>query len=407
MKKKIAFYLAVFGFLFSCAEETILPDEETTEIYELKIVSPESKSYPANKYVSFDFTFFSNINDSVEVDSVHWYSNIQGKVGYGRLINYLKVGIHDIVCKVYKGSEVFEKSVSVQSIGEIKVNTVELGNSWKRLDFSDEVEAHKIRFNNGKMYIGTYNSGMIYQENDSWKYYSEGDISHAISDVEFDGDKIIAGDFAYPFLYILENNSWTKIGLNELATWSNDVHALCKETDGKIWIGLHSGKILLYEDGLLSESDQPEVYFRTNELIFKNGKLYGYGNFSSPFIKDGNHWKKISIDSTPTGIAVDENEVFWIGSAKGLFKYAEGEVSFYSKEENGYLIGISNVYVDKKNRLWVSCSQGICFYDGTGWKNFERTLFTDLNNFWCSHINEDSDGNIFFVIEGAIFKYEN
>ncbi len=79
--------------------------------------------------------------------------------------------------------------------------------------------------------------------------------------------------------------------------------------------------------------------------------------------------------NTLTALAVDKNNVKWIGTEiNGLIRY--DEVSFINFNTSNSSITsnkINCISVDEQNRIWIGTNEGLCIYDGNLWISYNNT----------------------------------
>jgi len=422
LKIKFGFLVCII-LLISCTEKIFLPEGGAIENFGLKIVSPQNKSYPKINPPDLKFSFFSDKSDSVGIDSVHWYSNLQGRIDKGDKSIALKRGIHTITCRVYKNSKKIEKSLLIESSDLLKLNSKNLGKGWMELDFTNisdpetKVLCNKVKFdNNGQAYFSTYNQGIIYQDEKDWRYFSEveGFTNHVVAFLVENG-KIIAGNHQLPYLYFFENGEWIKSGFIPLSVSKPEskvfdgVHSIVKDSQDRYWLGLHSGKILIYDKGKYLSFRLPELDTTIDQLIYKKDKIYGMGEFSNIFIIEGNTCKQLvlhGVTSALRRITVTEDGTILIASYGGFFKYKDGKTTRITKEENAFFSKkVYNVFVDSKKRIWTASEYGISVKEGNRWINYSKEFLGNSGETDCNHIEEDKLGNIWIILKTKILKY--
>lgn len=424
MKIKDCFLILLLSLL-ACTEEAMQPESNQKESYELQIISPENKIYSKTDYLKLKFSFFSDISDSVEIDSAHWYSDLQGRVdwwGYKtkteRNCSILKTGSHILTCKVFKNARVFKKSILVEISDQLYLHSKDLGRGWERLyftkvsDLETKINCYKVKFdNNGDMYLSTVNLGLIYKDEKVWRHYTrvDGFTDHVYEFLVEDG-KIIAGDFHYNFLYFYENNEWTQLEFEAFMHSFDDVHSIAKDPLGRYWVGLHSGEAIIYDNGKILPSGQPQRFARSDQIIIKNNKIYFLGEFSNIWTLENGIWEEIVIPGGAFAaweMRVTDDGTIWVAGEYGLYKYKDGNAVKIPESENSVLNErVKRVLLDSKNRIWATTSYGISVKDGNEWKNFPGTMFGyQSNEFPCFFLQEDHLGNIWFVNGDELLKY--
>ncbi len=110
---------------------------------------------------------------------------------------------------------------------------------------------------------------------------------------------------------------------------------------------------------------------------------------------------KITSNSL-TKIILDKNNNKWIGTFnKGLFKYDGKNFTNY---DNGFLgdARITDLLIDRRDRLWIAYSSGLAVIDGNNWS----TLSGNLPSYVVNALEEDKDGNIWIGTFDGLVKYD-
>ncbi len=101
-------------------------------------------------------------------------------------------------------------------------------------------------------------------------------------------------------------------------------------------------------------------------------------------------------------VLVDNNNIKWIGSSdKGLFSYDGKVFTSYSN----YIPSnrINHLFLDSKNRMWISTSTGLYYKEGNSFNSFD----VKLANKYITYVNEDKLGNIWICTTDGLFIFEN
>jgi ligand-binding sensor domain-containing protein len=160
--------------------------------------------------------------------------------------------------------------------------------------------------------------------------------------------------------------------------------------------------------------------------IFQDSKGFmWFGTFNGLNRYDGNSitvYKNNSKDSSSISsnrilqITEDLNGNIWVATTNGLCRYLREKdnfVQYWFDPKNSNSISsnrVSTVFVDSKGRLWVACDQ-LCLYNP---KNDNFTRFPTKGspvkegiNYLTSFICEDINGNIWFLVQKEIHKFNS
>jgi streptogramin lyase len=108
-----------------------------------------------------------------------------------------------------------------------------------------------------------------------------------------------------------------------------------------------------------------------------------------------------------TAIAVDQNNVKWIGTLeKGLIRF--DEVSFVNYNTSNSSVPdnrINCISIDPLNRVWIGTDFGIGVFDGTSWTVYNRHN-SDLTSELIYDIAFDLDGTVWIGTSANLVKFD-
>ncbi len=115
---------------------------------------------------------------------------------------------------------------------------------------------------------------------------------------------------------------------------------------------------------------------RLIQAIVESGKSSSY----TETLRDTSVWIDYQVfnsgiqSNSLTAIAVDQNNVKWIGTLdKGIIRYDElNFVSFNTANSSIPDNRINCISIDPQNRVWVGTDFGIGIFDGSGWTVYNR-----------------------------------
>ena len=229
--------------------------------------------------------------------------------------------------------------------------------------FSLDVRAIAVD-GNGDKWIGAYNSGLVKFDGNHSEVFSNSAINDNTNyPISIDKNNVV---WFGPNLSSFDGNNWLAHGPHDYncSAWEH--------------IGFGNiQKIMINEEG--------------------NKWLGGGGGFAK---FDGTNWtiydkctSEILSDDV-LSFAMDSNNNFWIGTSKGLEKF-DG-VSFVNYFPNK---SVGNVVIDTNDNIWISAYsylEGVklLMFDGTNWNEYEKPnpesgiskLFIDVDNLlWVAH----------------------
>ena len=94
-----------------------------------------------------------------------------------------------------------------------------------------------------------------------------------------------------------------------------------------------------------------------------------------------------------TSVAVDNNDVVWVGSQLGVSSFDGIEWKYYSPDNSGLggLI-LNSIKVDQYNNIWFATDNGLSKFDGNVWSNESQFNSPSFPNDWVEDIEFMEDG---------------
>ncbi|MBU1717477.1 MAG: T9SS type A sorting domain-containing protein [Bacteroidetes bacterium] len=223
----------------------------------------------------------------------------------------------------------------------------------------------KILIHNNKTYFGTEGYGLFVQEENTWEKIGENELYPYISDIDFDAS----------------GNMWISS-----FEWGNeagfDQRGKISKFDGSSWSHFDASASLLP----LDTNDQVRkvivdgntVWVAINDITLTPDSFGGYSWQYQPILAeyDGTNWNEYSLSN--------------------------GLLPIDSFHINDFLT-LDDIICDQNHNLWLSAGQ-IMKYDGTSWESFN----TEMSTFAIDQTNKlyaISLGNIFYF-NGNDFEWE-
>jgi len=115
-----------------------------------------------------------------------------------------------------------------------------------------------------------------------------------------------------------------------------------------------------------------------------------------------------------TSVKEDKNGLLWFITGDGLSKFDGHRFSnFLVKEDDVSSNMIANLLIDRKNIFWIGTWNGVYKFDGVNFHPFSipcpevDTKVNEDTKAWISGIEEDPEGNIWFIRDGfGLCKYD-
>ena len=193
------------------------------------------------------------------------------------------------------------------------------GKKWKHYDVPKDNYALVIKEDDkGRMFVGTYNSGLYLLQNDTIKkQWDEGAyFEDGVNDILFSGNKIYIATRIGVLEY--DGKSWAKHILK------GAVLNIEKDKEGNIWASMSPGGAL---------------------AVFKNG------NWEYLF-EDASNFKKAATNYIQTMMMNDDGEIFINDQEGNLVKYSNGKWEKVKVQGAGGA-GITALAKDKDGKLWI------------------------------------------------------
>jgi ligand-binding sensor domain-containing protein len=217
-------------------------------------------------------------------------------------------------------------------------------------------------------WIGT-NEGVIKYDGANWIRWDTSNSSltnQYISVITVDPDNAtwVGTQFA-PFKF--DGNSWTDYFSNA----GSNINDLFVSDDGDVWIGSPGYGLNRFDRVSTWTNYTPPSSGNFQAGAFdKNGNVwYGGSNLRR---WDGSTWITYTTsDGLPwnfiTALAVDTNNILWIGTQSGLSSYDGNSFTNYFDRNSGLTADyISDIDIDSFNNKWICTSNGISVYNESG-----------------------------------------
>ncbi|MBN1292941.1 MAG: T9SS type A sorting domain-containing protein [Candidatus Latescibacteria bacterium] len=205
------------------------------------------------------------------------------------------------------------------------------------------------------------------------------------------------------------------------------VLAIGQAPDGTMWFGTYGG--LVSFDGeswshFISGDDNPgipEIYYVSSITVDKNGVIWfpyiANNAYKGIMSFDGKAWTYYTpqnselITNNIFRIAVDDNNIKWIGTATGLQSFDDETWNTHELPDYKYNLSITDLDIDKNGNVWLATMPGlvsmvpfypdekksILRYDGTTWSELPLNDYLHIPIKGFLHIAVDDEGTPWFV----------
>lgn len=103
-------------------------------------------------------------------------------------------------------------------------------------------------------------------------------------------------------------------------------------------------------------------------------------------------------------VAVDESNVVWIGTAKGVSRLEDGALTHYTTWDGLAGSEIRDITVDKEDVKWFATNGGVSSFDGQDWRSFGRA--DGLISEEVTSIAIDSENVKWFGTKGGLSRFD-
>ncbi|MFH0895530.1 MAG: two-component regulator propeller domain-containing protein [Bacteroidota bacterium] len=104
------------------------------------------------------------------------------------------------------------------------------------------------------------------------------------------------------------------------------------------------------------------------------------------------------------GVAIDNNNNKWFGTAAGVAKYNDVSWTVYTTTQGLIDNYTTCIAVDHNNNVWVGTNSGVSMYNGSTWTNYTTTQGLIDNGVFC--IAGDIDGRVWIGTGSGVSEYD-
>lgn len=258
---------------------------------------------------------------------------------------------------------------------------------WDRMPLINDLNFDR----EGNIWIGTFGDGLyrVRLERHHFRVPIRNNPNRPLSHVlaKKDGQIMVAtfGDVLVGDAKALEPMDSELISDDEL------VFQLCEEPEGTVLFGtpLQLGRISNKQVKLI----QDEQGCTCMKIDKKNGlwcgSFKGFCYFKDR--KNAQEWDCFKMPYRTNDLEIDENEILWIATPKGLYTY-NGEKIQLQPAQDSTQEYVVRMFIDSKKRMWCSTQNGLRVLEKGKWKSYY--VKDGLPNRQCRSFVEDRSGRI-------------
>ncbi len=198
---------------------------------------------------------------------------------------------------------------------------------------------------------------------------------------------------------------------------TNNIKSICKDEDGKLWIGTFMGGVNVYNPNTksvrfylknqTSNTQQNICDDRVNVIIkdYKNTLWFGTGGGLAQYDKKQDHFVQYPEITTRqiNWIKEDDNKTLWFGTADSLFRLNLVKDSLVLSKRMGVVT--RTIYKDKNQQYWLTTvGKGFILFDSQMSKSI--TTKEGLSSNLVFGIVEDNDGYLWISTANGLNKLD-
>lgn len=216
-------------------------------------------------------------------------------------------------------------------------------------DFSEFVEPQNINVievsHSGKIWIGTEKNGLLSFDGKEWNHFTKDDglPSDEIFDLTIDEqDNLWVG--TWEGVAKFDGANWSlPYQVQNDTVYNNHISSIVFDSENNIWIGHISDGVSKYR-----QSDGTWIYYTSlNETGLAGDKI------RSILVRHQN---------------VEQPESVWFATADGgISRLEQGKWTIYRVEDGLPSNDVSDLAVDRYNRVWAATSKGVAFFNDKAW----------------------------------------
>ena len=191
----------------------------------------------------------------------------------------------------------------------------------------------------------------------------------------------------------------------------SQIRSIAQDKNGYLWLGTLAGlskydgkKFVNYsiQNGLIDNQIFSLAADKSMGLWI--GTLGGLNYFSGEKFK-AYPFKEDMAENQVNSIGQDFTGNLWLATdGAGVCKFRGNKFEYFTEEQGLINNNVRTVCVDDKGQIWFGTKNGICFYDGTGFKKIDTTIFQPKN---VSHIFMDKHKKLWFSTFGeGVYCYD-
>jgi ligand-binding sensor domain-containing protein len=252
-------------------------------------------------------------------------------------------------------------------------------------------------------------------ETGKWKIYnsSNGLPGDFINDIFIDNDDNVWIAFISNGVTKYDGNTWTNYNTGNSNILSNYISCIEQDGDGDMWFGTNDGISILADGTTWYYYYDPNTVLNIlslkkdrNNRVWIGTENESYLYYQDSYIYNGIKWP-IEDLNTINAIEEDENGKIWLGTDLGILKGDGSQWDLISMEDGLPDNLILALFLDSKNRMWISTFNGESISYSRGGNIYNLSIFNGYRYPFIGDICEDFKGDLWFAtwLNGAV-KYD-
>jgi len=189
---------------------------------------------------------------------------------------------------------------------------------------------------------------------------------------------------------------------------SQDIYALARGVDQRVWLGPLDGRLLGWQNGSLVHDEKVKDDLARILFVSSTGDLWVGSRFAGVEQRPRDNSPKTHYtltnglsDLLVTAIAEDREGAIWVGTKHGLNRIHQGRITRFYREQGLGSDAVHTLLVDREGQLWVGTVGGGLSVEQGG-RFVTIGVQQGLANGVVSQILEDGHGSIWLGSNGGI-----
>jgi ligand-binding sensor domain-containing protein len=299
------------------------------------------------------------------------------------------------------------------------------GNSWTVYDSSNSPVPHEdLRYmhvdKNEILWVGTKNKGLLKYDGNLWAIYDTTNSpipSNEVKTINSDNQGVIwfavQGENNKDKLIKYDGSNWTILDPDTGSSPYFEIGDIELDANNVVWM-LTSKQLMKYDGNIFTNYYYSLAGITIQHIrdlgIDNNGNKYICNRDTGLVVFDQNeNWNVYNLSDTSYynwtfGIYIDEEDVIWLLTWRGLTKFNENVITNYSLCNSNILpTRVDDTFRDSNGNVWFA-TFSLVKYDGNSWIHFNSENSPIPPNTALVSLDMDTGGNLWIAtqLEGLV-----